>query len=88
MPLYDFRCATCGEFEAWRSLAELDQVCRCPICAAEARRLLSAPNLNLNSSGLSLRRAELPEPQLVKRDRDPQPTRNQPAHGRPWMIGH
>lgn len=88
MPLYDFRCETCGEFEAWRSLAELDQPLLCPTCQATAKRLLSPPNLNLNSNGFNLRRSEVKEPQLVQRDREPKPTRNKAAHGRPWMIGH
>ncbi|MBE9166015.1 zinc ribbon domain-containing protein [Pleurocapsales cyanobacterium LEGE 06147] len=90
MPLYEFRCNSCGEFEAWRTLAELNSPMPCPICAAEAKRLFSPPMVNLSSSSLSsLGRQETKEPRLVKLDKEPSKSRYQnPASGRPWMIGH
>lgn len=88
MPLYDYRCDRCGEFEAWRTLAESSLPSLCPTCEISAKRIIMAPNLNLNSSGFSLRRPEMKEPRLIKRDGESKPSRNQAAHGRPWMISH
>lgn len=88
MPLYDFRCATCGDFEALQSLAEFGNPMPCPTCKTTAKRLISVPHVNLNSSGLSLRRQEIKEPQLVKQDREPKPPKSKATHGRPWMISH
>jgi putative FmdB family regulatory protein len=87
MPLYEFRCEPCGEFEAWQTLAELGTPIACPSCQAIAKRMFSPPNLSLNSS-FSLKRQETRDPQVVNRDRDPKPTHNKTAHGRPWMISH
>lgn len=88
MPLYDFRCETCGDFEVLRSLADFETPVLCATCQLPAKRLISAPNVNLNSRGLSLRRPELKDPQIVQRDREPKPSRNKVTHGRPWMINH
>ena len=99
MPLYDFRCNSCGEFEAWRTLAELDQPMACPTCQGCVIRLLSVPNINLSSGNLrALERQGSVEPQVVRRDglrpaasghRKPNSPRHQSASSaRPWMISH
>jgi putative FmdB family regulatory protein len=87
MPLYEFRCDTCGDFDAWQTLAELGNPLHCPTCDVSARRLFSAPNVSLNGS-FTLKRQEIRDPTLVKRDREPKRQRNQATHGRPWMISH
>lgn len=89
MPLYEFRCANCGEFEKWQMLAEAGNPVSCPQCDRPSEKIFSPPNINLNSGGLNLRRTESKEPQLVKRDREPKsPRYKQSRCDRPWMIGH
>lgn len=86
MPLYEFRCEPCGVFEEWRSMAESSAPAYCPSCAQLGRRIFSAPMLL--SGSLRLKR-ENPEPQLMKREREPKPTvAKEHTGGRPWMIGH
>ncbi|PZD74410.1 hypothetical protein C1752_01243 [Acaryochloris thomasi RCC1774] len=90
MPLYDFRCETCGEFDAWQTLAELDQPMPCPTCPATTKRLFSASNISLSSGKLrTMDRQVASEPRVVKRDRNPTPPRHQASKNpRPWMVGH
>jgi putative FmdB family regulatory protein len=86
MPLYEFNCSDCGIFDEWRSLAESNAPASCPTCKETARRIFSPPGVLSNSLRL---KQENSEPQLVKRDREPQQPRFG-SHGgdRPWMIGH
>lgn len=89
MPLYEYDCANCGEFEAWRAMADVSLPMPCPCCEATARRIFSAPNISLNSGKALLRRQEAKDPKLVKRDRETASPRYQSQiGGRPWMIGH
>ena len=89
MPLYEYKCVTCGRFEQWRTLAEVGTPMFCPTCQAVAQRVFSAPNVNLNSGSLRLKRGETQEPRVVKSDRDKEPATpkyRQQQNGRPWMI--
>lgn len=52
MPFYDYDCADCGNFSAWRSLADRDVPVQCPNCQADAVRLISAPHLSLMPASL------------------------------------
>lgn len=86
MPLYEFRCDPCGIFDQWRTLAEFDAPAYCPTCQQPAKRIFSPPAVL--SGSLRLKQAN-PEPQLVKRDQEPQPPgARSHTGGRPWMIGH
>ncbi len=87
MPLYEFRCATCGVFDVWRSLAESDQPAYCPTCQTAGKRIFSAPAVSLSSS-LPLRGGS--EPELVKKsETEPKkPKFQSQACGRPWMLNH
>ncbi|MEA5471989.1 zinc ribbon domain-containing protein [Spirulina sp. 06S082] len=86
MPLYEFRCDTCGEFEALRALAEFDNPMYCPTCNAIAQRIFCAPNINLNAGSLP---RSSPEPRLVKQKSSPASPRYQSIKsGRPWAISH
>ena len=88
MPLYDYKCKTCGTFEQWLRLADFDRPVCCPQCEQIAQRMFSPPAI-LSSGTLSKIRDETQEPRRVeRRDREPQPPRNQAASGRPWMIHH
>jgi len=91
MPLYEFRCETCGPFEQWRTLAEAGTPMLCPTCDAIAKRVFSPPNVSLNSGSLGQVGGESKEPRLVKRSQDQEPatsTYSQQQNGRPWMISH
>lgn len=51
MPVYDYRCADCGVFDAMRRIAERDDALPCPRCGAEAVRVtVHAPALASGSS--------------------------------------
>ncbi|MDW3714317.1 MULTISPECIES: FmdB family zinc ribbon protein [unclassified Pseudomonas] len=46
MPIYEYDCATCGDFTALRPMAEREAPCACPVCDEPAPRvILSAPGL-------------------------------------------
>jgi len=49
MPLYEYRCAQCGNFTLHRMVEQRDRLTSCPCCAAKADRLITAPNLSLMS---------------------------------------
>ena len=86
MPLYEFRCDDCGVFEAWRTLAERDTPASCPHCQQMGKRIFSPPALLSGSLRLKV---ENPEPQLVKREREPErPKPRVHEGGRPWMLSH
>ncbi len=86
MPLYEFRCNECGTFDQWRTLAECNHPANCPSCQSPAKRIFSPPTILSGSLRL---KTENSEPQLVKRDRQPeQPKIKSHTDGRPWMISH
>ncbi|NJL98694.1 MAG: zinc ribbon domain-containing protein [Synechococcaceae cyanobacterium SM2_3_2] len=88
MPLYEFKCLTCGPIEVWRPMAQSSDPLACEGCDQPAQRVFAPPTLL--SSGLSKVRSS-PEPRLVQRTVDrpiEQPRVQQPTGGRPWMISH
>jgi putative FmdB family regulatory protein len=91
MPLYEYKCETCGAFEQWRTLAEAKTPMLCPTCQAVAKRVFSPPSVNLNSGSLQLKEGEAKEPRLLKSSQHKEPTKprySQQRNGRPWMISH
>lgn len=58
MPLYEYRCPACGEFEILLSMGAAGREAACPVCGTPARRLLSAPGLS---------RTGTPEARLIER---------------------
>ncbi|MEO1340037.1 MAG: zinc ribbon domain-containing protein [Cyanobacteria bacterium J06635_13] len=91
MPLYEYRCDPCGEFEAWRTMAEYNAPLNCPQCDQIATKIFSAPNINLNSGRLNaIARSQSAEPRLVKKEqREPTKPRYQSSTtNRPWMLSH
>lgn len=90
MPLYEYRCDSCGEFEVWRSISEYNASQNCPECDRIATKIFSPPNINLNSGNLSKIAAKSNEPRLVeKKQREPtKPKYQSSAGGRPWMFSH
>lgn len=48
MPTYDYACAACGGFDAFRTLAQRNDPATCPDCGASSPRVFaSAPRLAL-----------------------------------------
>jgi putative FmdB family regulatory protein len=45
MPLYDYRCASCGDFREFRPMRESTASRVCPVCGALSERLIAAPFL-------------------------------------------
>ncbi len=87
MPLYDYRCRNCGDFEQWLKMSDLALPVRCSSCDQVANRLISAPNISLNIGRLP---HQDQTPKVVTRKQmTPPPTRLQQAKaGRPWMVSH
>lgn len=91
MPLYDYACSDCGDFEAWRKMAEVSNPMLCPQCNVVAKRIFTAPNISLNSTSLTAKIKGTSEPRLVQRRQNSSPSspKNQSVQGgRPWMIAH
>jgi putative FmdB family regulatory protein len=54
MPVYDYHCAECGNFETARRIAERDEPTPCPQCGnAAARVVIGAPSLGGGSGDSS-----------------------------------
>lgn len=45
MPLYDYSCAGCGDFRAFRPMRESAAPGECPTCGSPCARVLTAPYL-------------------------------------------
>jgi putative FmdB family regulatory protein len=45
MPLYDYRCSSCGDFRELRPMRESGTTRLCPVCGATSDRVISAPFL-------------------------------------------
>ena len=91
MPIYEYRCNPCGEFSAMRSLSEYKAPMHCPECTNLAVKILSVPNINLNSGSFSaINKANSAEPKLVKEKtiKPTKPKHQQLKNNRPWMISH
>ena len=89
MPLYEYRCKACGEFEAWRSMSQYNAPMNCPECDRPTTKIFSVPNVNLNSGSLSAIAKTSAEPRLVKQAQRPTKPRYQSSTGdRPWMVSH
>ena len=96
MPLYEYECSEHGGFDEQRPMSLASAAAPCPHCGADARRVLSAPNVAFLAR--SERRARdinernQHEPRLVQREpvraQEPPPRRVHASHGRPWAIGH
>ena len=45
MPLYDYRCETCGDFRDWQAMSRSQEPADCPICGNPADRRIASPFL-------------------------------------------
>jgi putative FmdB family regulatory protein len=50
MPIYEFRCARCADFEQSHPIATVPELTDCPACGEPARRRMSAPHLSAAGS--------------------------------------
>ncbi|MFN8627288.1 MAG: zinc ribbon domain-containing protein [Candidatus Binatia bacterium] len=50
MPIYEYRCAKCGEFEVFQRITD-PALKRCPTCHAKVSKLISSTSFQLKGSG-------------------------------------
>jgi putative FmdB family regulatory protein len=50
MPIYEYRCEKCGDFERTQRITD-DPLQRCPTCRRKVRRLISNTSFQLKGSG-------------------------------------
>ena len=50
MPIYEYQCAKCGEFEVSQRITE-DSLKRCPTCRGKVKKLISNTSFQLKGSG-------------------------------------
>lgn len=96
MPMYQFLCHTCGQFERWRPFEEAANAILCPVCQRVAKRVYTAPGLSRVPPALSREldraRKSAYEPEVLTRE---QVASQEPAsprmvrkrEGRPWLLG-
>ncbi|MFQ5773934.1 MAG: FmdB family zinc ribbon protein [Kiloniellaceae bacterium] len=82
MPLYNYVCEGCGEFDAWGSMSECEKPARCPTCGHRSRRAVSAPALALMNG--ANRKAH----QINERSADEPKVVEVPDGGSPFKRGH
>lgn len=50
MPIYEYRCEKCGDFETTQRITD-DPLQRCPTCKRKVKRLISNTSFQLKGSG-------------------------------------
>ena len=50
MPIYEYRCDKCGDFEVTQRITE-DPLKKCPTCRRKVRKLISNTSFQLKGSG-------------------------------------
>jgi len=50
MPIYEYRCTDCTDFEQVHGMGRAPDVVDCPTCQSPARRQMSAPTLSVAGS--------------------------------------
>ncbi|MBX3026450.1 zinc ribbon domain-containing protein [bacterium] len=50
MPIYEYRCEKCGDFEVTQRITE-DPLKKCPTCRRKVRKLISNTSFQLKGSG-------------------------------------
>ncbi len=102
MPLYNYLCGACGDFEAWRGMKDFAKPAPCPECGADPPRAVSAPRLSIMDSGNrkahTINERSAAEPKVERRSKGGHNSHDHGGHShgfghahagsRPWMIGH
>lgn len=88
VPLYEFRCQSCGPFDLRREMQNASDVATCPSCARSARRVYSVPAFRLENR--PLRDAAKVDRRRMERARSGEPLITGPPSGRrlPRSRGH
>ena len=50
MPIYEYRCQKCGDFEVTQKITDLP-LSRCPTCRGKVRKLISNTSFQLKGTG-------------------------------------
>ena len=50
MPIYEYRCAKCGDFDVSQKITEAP-LKKCPTCKGKVSKLISSPAFHLKGSG-------------------------------------
>lgn len=50
MPIYEYRCKKCGQFEVMQRITE-SPLARCPTCRTKVTKLISSTSFQLKGSG-------------------------------------
>lgn len=50
MPIYEYRCAKCGDFDVSQKITE-SPLKKCPTCKGKVSKLISSPAFHLKGSG-------------------------------------
>lgn len=50
MPIYEYRCAKCGDFDVSQKITE-SPLKKCPKCKSKVSKLISSPAFHLKGSG-------------------------------------
>jgi putative FmdB family regulatory protein len=80
VPLYEFRCQSCGPFDLRRNMQNASDVATCPSCARTARRVYSVPAFRLENR--PLRDATTADRRRLDRARSGEPLITGPPTGR------
>jgi putative FmdB family regulatory protein len=80
VPLYEFRCQSCGSFDLRRDMQDASDVATCPSCDRTARRVYSVPAFRLENG--PLRDAAKADRGRLDRARSGQPVTTGPPTGR------
>ena len=72
MPIYEYKCSSCGVFEEFHTMDKVPATGRCPRCEGEAGRIISIPALSRMpknvSSALEQAEKSRSEPAVIRRE--------------------
>jgi putative FmdB family regulatory protein len=92
MPIYQFWCESCGEFDLLRSFADASEPADCPSCQRTAKLVFSVPNLVRTSPLVRYARSREEksrhEPEIVSEKPAGHSHHHRHGPSRPWQIGH
>jgi putative FmdB family regulatory protein len=92
MPIYEYSCERCGEFEVYLPVSAAGQPGRCPECTLEARRRFSAPMTRQSSdaqrSAFAREERSRHEPGRASAPTGAEMPHRHGGPSQPWTISH